>query len=82
MARRKVMFILPPSSLFLPVRFGIECSHRDCVVPRIKTIAPLPRGSFKLSGAVLCFIRKSRWAPSENEAIAGSGPRNLSSSLW
>jgi hypothetical protein len=30
----------------------------------------------------LCFIRKSRLAPSEKDAIAGSGPRNLSSSLW
>ena len=56
-------------------------------------MSPLASGSFigfvsggggaLSSGAIgLCFMRKSLLAPRENDAIAGSSPRNLSSSLW
>lgn len=85
------MFIRPPAPSF-PVRFGMECSQFACVLPRIKIMSPLPSENFcalALDAFVpspgakgLCFIKKSRLEPRENEAMAGSGPRNLSSSLW
>lgn len=33
-------------------------------------------------GVGLCFMRKSRRAPRERDAMAGSGPRKRSSSEW
>ena len=33
-------------------------------------------------GVGLCFNKKSRRAPRENDAIDGRGPRKRSSSLW
>lgn len=93
MALRNVMLILPPSSAFFPVRFGIECSQLACVSPFIKTMSPLPSasltgfvsggdGALSLGIMGLCFIRKSRLAPREKDAMAGIGPRKRSSSLW
>lgn len=93
-ARLKVIFILPPSFSFFPVRFGIECSQFACVGPRISTMSPPANGSFSgdfedadaassvPGGAGLCLSIKSLLAPSEKEAMAGSRPRNRSSSLW
>src|SRR4051812_27381964 len=87
------MLILPPSSAFFPVRFGIEWSQFACVLPLINIMSPLASGNLRgfvsggggalsLGGIGLCFMRKSRLAPSEKLAIAGRFPRNLSSSLW
>ena len=87
------MLILPPSSAFFPVLFGIECSQFACVLPFMNIMSPLASGSFiglvsgggaALSfGALgLCFMRKSLRAPREKDAIAGKSPRNRSSSLW
>lgn len=45
MALLKVILILPPSSWFFPVRFGIEWSQLDCVFPRIKIMSPLFSGN-------------------------------------
>ena len=39
-------------------------------------------GTLSFGATGLCFMRKSLFAPSENEAMAGRLPRNLSSSLW
>lgn len=47
------------------------------------TAAEAPPVCWPLGGpAGLCFIKKSRRAPSVKEAMAGSLPRKRSSSLW
>ena len=85
------MLILPPSSAFFPVRLGMECNQFAWVLPRMSIMSPLPSGSLmgfvsrdggalSFGGIGLCFIKKSRLAPRENEAMAGSGPKNRSSS--
>jgi hypothetical protein len=39
-------------------------------------------GALSFGAIGLCFMRKSRLAPREKDAIAGRFPRNRSSSLW
>jgi hypothetical protein len=81
----------PAIILILPRPFRNICSQFACVAPFISTISPLPSCSLKglASSACLlpsslsfcrglCFIRKSRLATSESDAIAGWGPRKHS----
>jgi hypothetical protein len=59
-----------------------------CVLPRIKIISPPAMGILVgcvseecFAGVGLCLKRKSLFAPNDREAMAGSTPRNRSSSL-
>ncbi|KAF4290767.1 hypothetical protein CNMCM8686_000697 [Aspergillus fumigatus] len=81
----RVQYTIPwRASPLLPLLFGIECNQFDCVSPRMITISPSARasltGAAATPSAVLCFMRKSRFAPSDNDAMHGFGPRNRSSS--
>ena len=65
------------------------CSQLLCVFPRINIMSPLPSRYLSgveltagLVGTGLCLSKKSLLAPSDSDAIVGSGPRNFSSSLW